>query len=109
MKWVEEYYPEVLKDLKKLDGSQKNEVKKAIKKISNKPLPFSLGGYGKPLGNKNGINLNGYFKVKLKKSGIRIVYEIKNIDNVFVIVIIGLRNDCEVYKEALARIQKKKK
>ena len=54
MTWRVEYLPEVEKDLKDLDKSQRILVLKAIKKVQQDPLPT---GYGKPLGNHNGSTL----------------------------------------------------
>ena len=51
MSWKVEYLPEAEKDLKGLDGSQRNLVLKAIKKVQQNPLPVDENGYGKPLGN----------------------------------------------------------
>ena len=53
MSWKVEYLPEAEKDLKGLDGSQRNLVLKAIKKVQQNPLPVDEQGYGKPLGNHN--------------------------------------------------------
>lgn len=108
MIWKDEYYPEAEEDVRKLDGSQQKLIKKAILKIASNPLPTSEGGYGKPLGNKNGLNLTGYLKVKLKRAGLRIVYGLQKQDNIFKIIIIGVRADDEVYEEALKRIEKYK-
>lgn len=66
MNWEVEYLPEAESDLKSLDGSQRILVLKAIKKVKQNPLPVYEGGYGKPLGNKNGNDLTGFLKVKLK-------------------------------------------
>ena len=68
MNWSVEYLPEAKKDLKNLDGSQRLLVLKAIKKVQTNPLPQPEGGYGKPLGNKNGNDLSGFLKVKLKSA-----------------------------------------
>ena len=48
MSWKVEYLPEAEKDLKGLDGSQRNLVLKAIKKVQQNPLPVDEQGYGKP-------------------------------------------------------------
>lgn len=106
MNWNIEYRPEALDDLKKLDGSQKAPVLKAIDKVSTNPLPDYEGGYGKPLGNKNGNNLAGFLKIKLKKSGIRVVYDLVREDKNMRIIIIGIRSDNEVYDLAKNRIEK---
>lgn len=104
MKWSYEYTAEAFKDLKKLDHSQRKIVLKAIDKVSNNPLPNNEGGYGKPLGNKSGYNLTGCLKVKLKKEGLRIIYKLERHENKFVIIIIGIRDDMEVYSIANDRL-----
>lgn len=70
------FYPDTLKDLKRLDGSQRKHVFKAIERIRTNPLPQNEGGFGKPLGNKAGTDLTGFMKIKLRGSGIRIVYRL---------------------------------
>ena len=52
------------------------QVLKAIEKVSQNPLPNYEGGYGKPLGNRVASQLAGYYKIKLRKSGLRVVYSI---------------------------------
>ena len=97
MSWTLEYLPEAEKDLKALDGSQRLLVLKAIKKVQQNPLPQSEGGYGKPLGHKGGRDLTNLLKIKLKASGIRIVYSLIRQDEKMVIIVIGIREDEEVY------------
>ncbi len=70
------FYPDALKDVKRLDGSQRKNVLKAIEKIRANPLSQNEGGFGKPLGNKAGTDLTGFMKIKLRGSGIRIVYRL---------------------------------
>ena len=107
MTWTVEYMDEALADLYKLDGSQKIQVSKAIKKVSSNPLPLSEGGYGKPLGNKYGNNLTGLLKIKLKKSGIRVVYDlIRDNDNMRIIVV-GIRENEDAYIMAKERLTKR--
>lgn len=60
------FYPDTLKDLKRLDGSQRKHVFKAIERIRTNPLPQNEGGFGKPLGNKAGTDLTGFMKIKLR-------------------------------------------
>lgn len=105
MNWSVEYLPEAKKDLKNLDGSQRLLVLKAIKKVQTNPLPQSEGGYGKPLGNKNGNDLSGFLKVKLKSAGLRIVYKTVKSDDQMLIIVIGARADEEVYNIAGKHIQ----
>jgi len=103
-KWKVVFTKHALEDLKTLDGSLRGPVGKAIDKVSANPLPQSEGGYGKPLGNKAGMDLAGLLKIKLKKSGVRIVYSIKRSDEEMTIVIIGVRANDEVYAEASKRM-----
>ena len=103
MSWEVLYLPEAENDLKKLDGSQRILVLKAIKKVRNNPLPQSEGSYGKPLGNKGGRNLTNLLKIKLKASGIRIVYSIVRQAEQMFIIVIGIREDEEVYNIAESR------
>ena len=49
MNWKLEYLPEAEDDFKALDGSQRNLVLKAIKKVQQNPLPADENGYGKLL------------------------------------------------------------
>jgi len=104
MKWKVEYLKESLKDLKALDHSQKLQVLKAIDKVSQNPLPNYEGGYGKPLGNKSNTNLTGYFKIKLLKLGIRVVYGLVKERGIMKIIVISIRKDEMVYQIAVDRI-----
>ena len=104
--WTRIILPEAKRDLSKLDGSQLKQVRKAIDKVCQNPLPANEGGYGKPLGNKGGRNLTGLLKIKLKQSGIRIVYRLVRQDDKMVIVVVGMRADEEVYDEAWERVQR---
>jgi len=100
MNWKIIYTEEALKDINKLDNSNRKIVFKAIEKVSYNPLPNTEGGYGKPLSKE----LKNCMKIKLKSSGIRIVYKLQRVDEEFIIIIVGMREDSDVYKEALKRI-----
>ena len=104
MSWKVEYLPEANQDLKNLDGSQRLLVLKAIKKVQQNPISIYEGGYGKPLGNKNGSDLSGFLKVKLKSAGLRVVYKVVRQDDKMLIIVIGARADEEVYGIAQKRI-----
>lgn len=106
MIWTLKYLPEAEKDYKSLVRSQQLVVDKAIKKVKTNPLPQDEGGYGKPLGHKNGNNLTGYLKIKLRGEGIRIVYKLIRTEEQMLIVVIGMREDSEVYEIASSRIKK---
>ena len=101
--WELSFLPEAREDLRALDESQRIRVVKAIAKVQSNPLPSSEGGYGKPLGNKRLSQLSGLMKVKLKSDGIRIVYKLERIEHAMRIVVIGVRSDDAVYREAQKR------
>lgn len=103
--WEIIYIDAALKDLQDLDGSVRKQVLRAIEKVAQNPQAKSEGGYGNPLGNKNGLNLTGYMKIKLRDAGIRVVYRIEEVHGVMRIIIIGARSDDEVYQLAVQRIQ----
>lgn len=103
--WNLEYTELARKDFNNLDGSVKPIVLKAILKVLQNPLPAAQGGYGKPLGNKGGINLTNLFKIKLRQHGIRIVYKLvkDGTKNTMKIIVISVRSDNEVYTTASKR------
>ena len=95
-------------DIRSLDGSQREEVFRSIKKVSQNPLPYTEGGYGKPLGNKGGSDLTGCFKIKLRRLGIRVVYLLRRAERGMEILVVGVRSAEAVYETASARIKKRK-
>ncbi len=103
MTWIVEYLPEVEKDLKSLPPSRRLLARKAIEKVKQNPLPQSEGGYGKPLGHKSKTDLTNLLKVKLRGEGLRIVYKLVRSETRMLIVVIGLREDNEVYELAHRR------
>ena len=104
MIWSVKYLPEAQEDFDGLDGSQKLLVRRAIQKVRQNPLPVIEGGYGKPLGNKGGRNLTGLLKIKILAAGIRVVYKLERQADMMVIVVIGVREDDEVYEIANKRL-----
>ena len=104
MTWNIEFLEEAKKDLKKLDHS----VQLQVVKVRKNPLPTDKGGYGKPLGNKNGINLTNFLKIKFRNLGIRVVYKLEYVDDIMKIIVISARTDEAVYKEAAKRREKNK-
>ena len=79
---------------------------KGIRKVAGNPVSVNEGGYGKPLGNKNGNDLTGLFKIKFQNSGLRVVYQLIVSDTVMKIIVISARTDEQVYKEAARRRMK---
>lgn len=108
MNWEVKYLPEVEKDLKQLDNTQRSLVIKAIKKVQQNPLPDYENGYGKPLGNHNSTNLAGFMKIKLRSAGLRVVYQLVKVESAMLVVVVGVRADEEVYEIAQKRASKYK-
>lgn len=105
MGWNIRITDEAKKDYKKLDGGIRKQVLAGIYKVAQAPLP-SPHGYGKPLGNKGGNNLTGFFKIKYRGIGIRIVYTLSMEDAAMNIVVISERDDNYCYDLASALYEK---
>ena len=95
------FIPEAEKDYKSLDGSIKKQVNEKIDKLKDDAY------IGEELGNKNNIDLTGYYKIYVAKKKYRIVYRIVK-DEIEIIEIwgIGKRDKLEVYKNVGKRIKK---
>lgn len=105
MSWNIRITDEAKKDYSRLDGSVRKQVLAGIYKVSQAPLP-SPNGYGKPLGHKNGNNLTGFFKIKYRDIGIRIVYTLSIEEVVMNIVVISERDDSYCYDLTSAMYKK---
>ena len=96
MKFEVKLTKESEKDFRKLDGSiKKNVLKKFIELESN---PF----LGKPLGNKAGIDLTGYYKLYVARK-IRIVYQVVKQELIVSVISIGKRDNLAAYYLAYLR------
>lgn len=96
MAWNIRITEEAKKDYTKIEGSIRKQVLAGIVKVSQAPLP-SPHGYGKPLGNKNGTNLTGFFKIKYRGIGIRVVYTLVLDKLTMNIIVISQRDDNHCY------------
>lgn len=96
MGWNIRITDEAKKDYSKIDGSMRKQVLAGIIKVSKAPLPSS-NGYGKPLRNKNGNDLTGFFIIKYKEIEIRIVYTLVVNKMIMNIIVISQRNDNDCY------------
>ncbi len=103
MSWKIEYIREAKKDLQKLDAYNRKLILKAIEKTAERPLP-PPDGIGKTLGNHTSSNLSGFFKIKLRDLGYRVVYQLIREKVRMRVIIISVRADEEVYREAERRI-----
>ena len=96
MAWGIRITDEAKKDFSKIQGSIRKQVLAGIIKVSKAPLP-SPNGYGKPLGNKKGNNLTGFFKIKYRGIGIRVVYTLVIDKMIMNIMVISQRDDNYCY------------
>ena len=103
MSWKIEYIKEAQRDLQKLDAYNRRIILKAIEKTAQRPLP-PPDGIGKPLGNHTVANLSGYYKIKLRDLGYRVVYGLVREGNVMKVIVISIRDDDAVYREAERRV-----
>ena len=104
MKWKIEYIKEAQRDLKRLDPYNRKLILKAIEKTAERPLP-PPDGVGKPLGNHVGSGLSGYYKIKLRSLGYRVVYQLVKEGETMRVIVILIRDDEAVYREAERRIR----
>ena len=83
------FLPTALKEWKKLDNAIQLQLKKKIKNILTKPhiLSNQLRGF------KN------HYKIKLRASGYRLVYEVIDKEICILVIAIGKRNKNKVYKQ----------
>ena len=96
-----EFLPDAEKDFDALDGSVRKEVAKKIDSLAENPF------LGKPLGNKFGIDLTGFYKLYVAKKKYRIVYHlIGKYVEVIEIIGIGKRDKEEVYQLVARRLKK---
>jgi len=89
-----QFIPEAVTDYKSLDGSIKKLVNEKIDNLKENPY------LGESLGNKNNIDLTGYYKIYVSKKSYRIVYRIIK-DGIEIIEIwgIGKRDKMERYRK----------
>jgi mRNA interferase RelE/StbE len=98
-----QFIQEAVNDYRSLDGSIKKLVTEKIEKLKENPF------LGEALGNKNNIDLTGYYKIYAAKKTYRIVYRIvKNEIEIVEIWGIGKRDKMEIYKIIGKRILNKK-
>ncbi len=98
-----EFIPDAEKDFDSLDKSVRKKASKKIDTLSKNPF------LGKPLGNKFGINLTGFYKLYFAKKKYRVVYRLIG-EHIEVIEIVGIgkRNKEEIYKLAAKRLKRGK-
>lgn len=94
-----QFIPEAVKDYQALDGNIKKLVNDKIDKLQENPY------LGESLGNRNNIDLTGFYKIYVSKKTYRIVYRIiKNKVEIIEIWGIGKRDKMEIYKTIGRRV-----
>jgi len=102
--WEKRFSKEAKRDLIKFEKIIQIQILAGIQKVSSNPLPHV--GYGKPLGNKGGNNLTGFFKIKYNGIGIRVVYTLVMESQTMNILVISKRDDNYCYEYAYKIYQK---
>jgi mRNA interferase RelE/StbE len=87
------FLPTALKEWKKLDSTIQNQLKKKLKeRLENPRVPASrLHGF------------ENHYKIKLRASGYRLVYEIIDSEIIVLVVAVGKRDKNLVYQKANKR------
>ena len=87
------FLPTAFKEWKKLDTSIQNQLKKKLKeRLQNPHVPASrLHGF------------ENHYKIKLRASGYRLVYEIIESKIIVLVVAVGKRDKNLVYQKAIRR------
>jgi len=93
MNYKLKFLPTALKEWKKLDNTIQIQLKKKIKNILSQPhiLSNQLRGF------------ENHYKIKLRASGYRLVYEVIDKEICILVIAIGQRNKNKVYKQAKKR------
>ena len=89
-----EFDDEALEEWDALDGSIRKQFLKKLQKLKHNP--YSPG-------NALTGGLVGYYKIKLRDVGYRLVYSIEEDRIVIFVLAVGRREDSEVYADALSR------
>jgi mRNA interferase RelE/StbE len=89
-KYKLKFLPTVLKEWKKLDATIQGQLKKKLReRLQNPHVPASqLHGF------------ENHYKIKLRASGYRLVYEVLDKEIVFLVIAVGKRGKDLVYKKA---------
>ena len=99
MKYIVKMDENALKDYKNLDGSIRKAVNKKIDGLKINPF------LGKKLGNKQGNNLSGFFKLYAYSKTYRIIYRLITPTQIEIIEIVGIcrRDKSEIYETIIKR------
>ena len=92
------FLPSALAEWKALDRPVKEALRNFLRKRLNDPHA--------PVGALHGP-LVGYYKIKLKRQGIRLVYGVEDDALIVVAMAVDRREDSTVYRSAIARLAEK--
>lgn len=82
-------------ELNKLDHVIKQQLRKKLDKVVENPhIPK----------NRLSGGLHNCYKIKLRKAGVRLVYQVNDDEIYLLLLTVGKREDSEVYDTALTRI-----
>lgn len=90
---------EALKEWRKLDTTIQDQFKKKLKKILENPLI--------PSSKLSGFGCHNCYKIKLRQSGYRLVYEVLNEDLNIIVISVGKRQNLHVYQNSMDRLREK--
>ncbi len=88
-------HDDFVEELNKLDTAIKTQLRKKLDKVVENPhIPK----------NRLAGGLHNCYKIKLKRAGVRLVYQV-NDDEIYILLLtVGKRADNEVYETALKRL-----
>ena len=105
MAWKIRITDEAKKNYRKIETSVRKQVLAGVLKVSEAPLPRP-DEYGKPLGYRGNNDLTGFFKIKYRGIGIRMVYTLALEEKVMNIIVISQRDDDFCYEMAAKLYEK---
>jgi mRNA interferase RelE/StbE len=89
------FVPSALAEWRDLDGSVKEPLRKLLKKRLDNPHVPGGALHGE---------LAGYYKIKLKKQGVRLVYGVEDDALVVLVMAVDRREDGVAYRSAVSRL-----
>ena len=89
------FLPSALKECKALDGAVKEPLRKLLQKRLNSPHVPGEALYGE---------LHGYYKIKLKKQGIGLVYGVEDDALIVMVMAVDKRENGVVYQSVMHRV-----
>lgn len=94
MSYKLKFLPSALKEWKKLDNSIQTQLKKKLRERLEKPhvLSNKLRGF------------EAAYKIKLRASGYRLVYEVDDEEITVLVIAVGKRERSAIYKKARERL-----